>query len=151
MAQNIQTKKLFSTVLKTEGAVQEICGTESTLSTQQHLSSLHPTSPRFSSPTSCLTPVSPPPPPPPPPPLCSGWLSEGPPSPLNSYTSTLQRSNFELLPAMKYLPHRKDIFSQCRSRAWYKGATWKIERIWKEEQSSLKLKSSSWKGTWLLC
>lgn len=105
-----------------------------------------PSSPHFSHPTSCLTPVSPPPPP-----LCSGWLSEGPPSPLNSYSSTLQRSNFELLPAMKYLLHRRDIFSQCWSRAWYKGATWKIERIWKEERSSLKLKSSNRKGTWLLC
>lgn len=131
-------------LLKTEGAVQETGGTESKLSTQQCLLSLLPSSPHFSHPTSCLTLVSPPP-------LCSGWLSEGPPSPLNSYSSTLQRSNFELLPAMKYLPHRRDIFSQCWSRAWYKGATWKIERIWKEERSSLKLKSSNRKGTWLLC
>ena len=69
------------------------------------------------------------------------WLAvRGPPSPLNSYTGTLQRSNFALLPAMKYLPHRRDIFSQCRSRGWYKGATWKTERIWKEERSILKLK-----------
>ncbi len=110
---------LFSTGLKAEGAVQEIGGAEFKLSTQQCLSpSLPlPTCLLSSSPSSCLTPVSPPPP------LCSGWLSEDPPSPLNSYTGTLQRSNFELLPAMKYLPHRRDIFSQCWSRGWYKGAT----------------------------
>lgn len=127
---------LVFTLLKTKGAVQEIGGAEFKLSTHQCLPHLFPLSTCLlpSSPTFCLTQVSPPPL------LCSGWLSEGPHSPLNSYTGTLQWSNFELLPTMKYLPHRRDMFSQCRSRVWYKGATWKIERIWKEERSILKLK-----------
>lgn len=127
---------LHNFVLKTEGAVQDKGGAEYKLSTQQCLPALlpHPTRLLFSFPTS-PTPVFTPPPP-----LCSGWLSEDPLSPLNSYTGTLQRSNFELLPAMKYLPHRRDIFSQCWSRGWYKGATWKTERIWNEERSILKLK-----------
>lgn len=73
-------------------------------------------------------------------------------SPLNSYTGTLQRSNLLLL-AMKYLPHRGDIFIQCQSRRMYKGARWKTMGIWKEH-----LKADAWSflpwdsnETWLLC
>lgn len=114
-----QISPVLQNLLFSAGAVQDINGAECKRGTQQCM----PPSPLLSSlllsfPTSCLTSVSPPP-------LCSGWLSEDPPSPLNSNTGTPQRSNFELLPTMKYLPHRGGIFSQCRTECWHKGTRWK--------------------------
>lgn len=69
---------LFSTLLTSKGAVQEIGGAEFKLSTQPCLPLLLPHSPLAFSPRP-LPPVLPPlSSPPHPPPLCSGWLSERP-------------------------------------------------------------------------
>ena len=94
---SIKLPKILFSTLKTKGAVREIGGAEFKLSTQQ-----------------CLTPFLPPPHP------LSLLLLRSvlagcqrthrlfwTPTP-----GTPQRSNLEQLPAMKYLPHRRDIFSR---------------------------------------
>lgn len=117
---NVHFKQYHVCPLKTEGAVQKTGGAESQLSTHssRSKSALHFSSLPLSPNSSCLTPASPLPPLPHPS-LCSGWLSGDPASPLNSYTGTLQRSNLEQLPTMKYLAHRRDVqysVSVCRER-----------------------------------